>query len=102
MLCASCTAMGTTTYTAKITLGGIEYTDTKDVTDIPAKGHSYEAIFNWDGFKCSASLYCDECKDPCFLSEPRMRYHIVLSASRLLRTAGAATALTLKARCDSG
>jgi len=34
--------------------------------------------------------------------ELRMRYHSVLSASRLLRTAGAAAALTLTERYDCG
>lgn len=33
--------MGTTTYTAKITLDGTEYTSTKDVVDIFALGHAY-------------------------------------------------------------
>lgn len=38
---ATCEAMGTTTYTAKVTLDGREYTSTKDVTDIAKLAHSF-------------------------------------------------------------
>ena len=37
---STCTAKGTTTYTAKVTLNGTEYTDTKDVVDINMLNHS--------------------------------------------------------------
>ncbi len=36
---ATCTKAGVTTYTATVTFNGQTYTDTKDVTDIPAAGH---------------------------------------------------------------
>lgn len=39
---ATCTETGITTYTAIVELNGQTYTDTKDVADIPATGHSYE------------------------------------------------------------
>ena len=39
---ATCTETGVTTYTATVELIGKTYTDTKDVADIPATGHSYE------------------------------------------------------------
>lgn len=39
---ATCTETGVTTYTATVELNGKTYTDTKDVADIPATGHSYE------------------------------------------------------------
>ena len=39
---ATCTETGVTTYTATVEFNGQTYTDTKDVADIPAIGHSYE------------------------------------------------------------
>lgn len=39
---ATCTETGITTYTATVEFNGQTYTDTKDVADIPATGHSYE------------------------------------------------------------
>ena len=39
---ATCTEKGVTTYTAAVEFNGQTYTDTKDVADIPATGHSYE------------------------------------------------------------
>ena len=39
---ATCTEKGVTTYTATVEFNGQTYTDTKDVADIPAIGHSYE------------------------------------------------------------
>lgn len=39
---ATCTEKGVTTYTATVKFNGQTYTDTKDVADIPATGHSYE------------------------------------------------------------
>ena len=39
---ATCTEAGVTTYTATVEFNGKTYTDTKDLTDIPATGHSYD------------------------------------------------------------
>ena len=39
---ATCTEKGVTTYTAAVEFNGQTYTDTKDVADIPATGHSYD------------------------------------------------------------
>ncbi len=39
---ASCTEKGVTEYTATAEFDGKTYTDTKEITDIPATGHSYE------------------------------------------------------------
>ena len=39
---ATCTEAGVTTYTATVEFNGQTYTDTKDVADISATGHSYE------------------------------------------------------------
>lgn len=39
---ATCTEAGVTTYTATVEFNGQTYTDTKDVADIPATGHSFE------------------------------------------------------------
>lgn len=57
---ATCEAGGVTTYTATYTLGEDTYTDTKDVTDIPAKGHDYEAEFTFseDGKTATVKLTC--------------------------------------------
>lgn len=38
----TCTETGVTTYTATVEFIGQTYTDTKDLTDIPATGHSYD------------------------------------------------------------
>ena len=38
----TCTEAGVTTYTATVEFNGQTYTDTKDLTDIPATGHSYD------------------------------------------------------------
>jgi len=58
---------------------------------------------------CAAEAVLDcHCKGDCLLylgHDSRALpegYHTVLSASRLLRTADAASALTLPARCDTG
>ena len=40
---ATCTEKGVTTYTASVEFNGQTHTATKDVTDIPATGHSYES-----------------------------------------------------------
>lgn len=42
---ATCTADGTTTYTASVTLNGQQYSDTKEVTDIAATGHNWASRF---------------------------------------------------------
>ena len=39
---ASCTEKGVTEYTATVKFDGKTYTDRKEITDIPATGHSYE------------------------------------------------------------
>ena len=39
---ATCTKKGVTTYTASVEFNGQTHTATKDVTDIPATGHSYD------------------------------------------------------------
>lgn len=39
---ATCTQKGVTTYTATVTFDGKEYTDTKDVEDIPMLAHTYK------------------------------------------------------------
>lgn len=59
---ATCTEKGTTTYTAKVTFEGKEYTATKDVVDIDAIGHSYVSnpIWTWasDYTSASATVRC--------------------------------------------
>ena len=60
---ATCTDDGTTTYTAIVEFNGQTYTDTKDVADIPATGHSYgKPVWNWseDGKTCTATFTCEK------------------------------------------
>lgn len=62
---ATCTEMGTTTYTAKATFNGQEYTSTKDVTDIAKLSHTLkktdkvEATCTTDGK--DAYYTCESC-----------------------------------------
>ena len=58
---ATCTENGVTTYTATVEFNGQTYTDTKDVADIPAIGHSYgEPVWSWseDGTSCTVTFTC--------------------------------------------
>ena len=64
---ATCTVMGTTTYTATVTVdfGEGTYTSTKDVQDIPAVAHTYgEPVFTWaeDNSSVTATFVCTECQ----------------------------------------
>ena len=56
---AACETTGVRTYTAKVTFGGKEYTDSKTEV-IPATGHAYgEPVWNWtDGFEATATFTC--------------------------------------------
>ena len=58
---ATCTEKGVTTYTATVEFNGKTCTDTKDVADIPATGHSYgEPEWSWseDGKTCTVTFTC--------------------------------------------
>ena len=58
---ATCTEKGVTTYTGTVEFNGQTYTDTKDVADIPATGHSYgEPEWSWseDGKTCTVTFTC--------------------------------------------
>ncbi|MBM6809390.1 InlB B-repeat-containing protein, partial [Faecalicoccus pleomorphus] len=60
---ATCTEAGVTTYTATVEFNGKTYTDTKDVADIPATGHSYGApVWSWseDGKTCKVTFTCEK------------------------------------------
>ena len=57
----TCTEMGVTTYTAQVTFQDETYTNTLELTDIPAAGHAYgEPTFQWseDGKTCTATFTC--------------------------------------------
>ena len=57
----TCTEMGVTTYTAQVTFQDETYTNTLELTDIPATGHAYgEPTFQWseDGKTCTATFTC--------------------------------------------
>ena len=58
---ATCTEKGVTAYTGTVEFNGQTYTDTKDVADIPATGHSYgEPEWSWseDGKTCTVTFTC--------------------------------------------
>ena len=60
---ATCTEAGVTTYTATVEFNGQTYTDTKDLADIPATGHSYgKPVWNWseDGKTCTVTFTCEK------------------------------------------
>ena len=56
---AACETTGVRTYTAKVTFGGKEYTDSKTEA-IAATGHAYgEPVWSWtDGFEATATFTC--------------------------------------------
>ena len=57
----NCTTKGTTRYTATATVGGTQYSATKDVVDIAALGHSYGAgVWSWadDGHFATCTRTC--------------------------------------------
>ena len=61
---ATCTAVGTTTYSVSGTYDGFSYSSTKDIQDIPALGHSYTATYDWadNGSTCTVHVIC--ARDP--------------------------------------
>ena len=69
----TCTETGVTTYTATVEFNGQTYTDTKDVADIPATGHSYgKPVWNWseDGKTCTVTFTCE--KDETHKESPKV------------------------------
>ena len=59
---ATCLTKGVTTYTATVVFDKNTHTDTKDVTDIPALGHTWKAAtyeWNADNTKCTATRVCE-------------------------------------------
>lgn len=57
----TCTEKGVTAYTAKVNFQDQDYTDTLELTDIPATGHAYgEPAFQWsaDGKTCTVTFTC--------------------------------------------
>ena len=70
---ATCTEKGVTTYTATVEFDGKTYTDTKEVADIPATGHSYgKPVWNWseDGKTCTVTFTCE--KDETHKESPKV------------------------------
>ena len=55
----TCTESGKTVYTAAVTFGGADYTDTKE-TEIAANGHTYEYADNGDGTHTKACTFGDD------------------------------------------
>lgn len=77
---ATCTETGVTTYTATVEFNGNTYTDTKEVADLPAIGHSYgKPVWNWseDGKTCTVTFTCE--KDETHKETPKV---IVTSAEK--------------------
>ena len=76
----TCTETGVTTYTATVEFNGNTYTDTKEVADLPAIGHSYgKPVWNWseDGKTCTVTFTCE--KDETHKETPKV---IVTSAEK--------------------
>ena len=76
----TCTEAGVTTYTATVEFNGNTYTDTKEVADLPAIGHSYgKPVWNWseDGKTCTVTFTCE--KDETHKETPKV---IVTSAEK--------------------
>ena len=59
---ATCAATGTRTYTAKVTVDGKNYTDTKTETIAATGNHTYDApTFTWSGYTATAKRTCSVC-----------------------------------------
>ncbi len=92
----TCTEKGVTVYTAKVSFQGQDYTDTLELTDIPAAGHHFE-----DG-NCTV---CDE-KDPDYVEptdpdgpdQTGETTPLALLVSLLLISAACVTAVIAKSR----
>ena len=59
----TCTEDGITVYTATVEFNGQTYTDTKEIADLPATGHSYgEPVWSWaeDGKTCKVTFTCEK------------------------------------------
>ena len=89
---ATCTEKGVTTYTATVEFNGKTYTDTKDVADIPATGHSYgEPVWSWseDGKTCKVTFTCE--KDENHKESPKVTVTSAEKAPATCTEAGVTT-----------
>ena len=89
---ATCTEKGVTTYTATVEFNGKTYTDTKDLTDIPATGHSYgEPVWNWseDGKTCTVTFICE--KDETHKETPKVKITSAVKTPATCTEAGVTT-----------
>ena len=89
---ATCTEKGVTTYTATVEFNGKTYTDTKDLTDIPATGHSYgESVWNWseDGKTCTVTFICE--KDETHKETPKVKITSAVKTPATCTEAGVTT-----------
>ena len=89
---ATCTEAGVTTYTATVEFNGKTYTDTKDLTDIPATGHSYgEPVWNWseDGKTCTVTFICE--KDETHKETPKVKITSAVKTPATCTEAGVTT-----------
>ncbi|QUN12726.1 LPXTG cell wall anchor domain-containing protein [Clostridium sp. C1] len=89
---ATCTEKGVTTYTATVEFNGKTYTDTKDVADIPATGHSYgEPVWSWseDGKTCTVTFTCE--KDENHKESPKVTVTSAEKAPATCTEAGVTT-----------
>ena len=88
----TCTEAGVTTYTATVEFNGKTYTDTKDLTDIPATGHSYgEPVWNWaeDGKTCTVTFICE--KDETHKETPKVKITSAVKTPATCTEAGVTT-----------
>ena len=88
----TCTEAGVTTYTATVEFNGKTYTDTKDLTDIPATGHSYGTpVWNWaeDGKTCTVTFICE--KDETHKETPKVKITSAVKTPATCTEAGVTT-----------
>ena len=89
---ATCTEKGVTTYTATVEFNGKTYTDTKDLTDIPATDHSYgEPVWNWSegGKTCTVTFICE--KDETHKETPKVKITSAVKTPATCTEAGVTT-----------
>lgn len=88
---ATCTAAGTTTYTATLEHDGMRFTDTKDVEDIPALGHEYNVEFTWADDNSSASYVATCTHDRTHVEQGSVDSQILSSTPSTCTTDGSTT-----------
>ena len=98
---ATCTAAGTTTYTATLEHDGMRFTDTKDVEDIPALGHEYNVEFTWADDNSSVSYVATCAHDRTHVEQGSVDSQILSSTPSTCTTDGS-TAYSVSVTLSDG